>query len=37
MELDIVLAGYDAVYVATPNSPTLRRLWHEHAEGLDFP
>jgi ubiquinone/menaquinone biosynthesis C-methylase UbiE len=30
-------AGYSAVYVATPNSPTLRRLWHENAEGLDFP
>ncbi len=37
MERDIVLSGYDAVYTATPNSPTLRRLWHEHAEGLDFP
>lgn len=37
MERDIILAGYDAVYAATPNSPTLRRLWHEHAEGLDFP
>lgn len=37
MEQDIVSAGYDAVYAATPNSPTLRRLWHEHAEGADFP
>lgn len=37
MEREIVLAGYDAVYAATPNSPTLRRLWHEHAEGLDYP
>jgi SAM-dependent methyltransferase len=37
MEPDIVLAGYDAVYAATPNSPTLRRLWHENAEGVDFP
>lgn len=37
MEQDIILAGYDAVYAATPKSPTLRRLWHEHAEGLDFP
>jgi len=34
---NIVSTGYDAVYGATPNSPTLRRLWHEHAEGLDFP
>ena len=33
----IVSAGYDAVYASTPNSPTLRRLWHEHAEGPDFP
>lgn len=37
MEQDIVSAGYDAVYGATLKSPTLRRLWHEHAEGLDFP
>ena len=37
MEQDIVSAGYDAVYAATLKSPTLRRLWHEHAEGLDFP
>ena len=33
----VVSAGYDAVYAATPNSPTLRRLWHLHAEGPDFP
>lgn len=37
MEQDIVSAGYDAVYGAAPKSPTLRRLWHELAEGLDFP
>lgn len=37
MDQDIVSAGYDAVYGATLKSPTLRRLWHEHAEGLDFP
>lgn len=37
MEQNIVLTGYDAVYAATPNSPTLRRLWHEHAEGDDYP
>jgi SAM-dependent methyltransferase len=34
---DIVSTGYGAVYAGTPNSPTLRRLWHEHAEGPDFP
>jgi ubiquinone/menaquinone biosynthesis C-methylase UbiE len=37
MEQDIVSAGYDAVYGATPKSRTLRWLWHELAEGLDFP
>ena len=25
------------MYAAVPQSPTLRRLWHEHAEGADFP
>ncbi len=34
---DILSMGYTAVYAATPNSPTLRRLWHEFAEGFDFP
>lgn len=34
---NILRTGYNAVYAATPNSATLRRLWHEHAEGLDFP
>lgn len=34
---DLVSAGYNAVYGATPDSPTLRRLWHEIAEGPDFP
>jgi SAM-dependent methyltransferase len=37
MEQDIVSAGYDAVYRGVPKSPTLRRLWHELAEGTDFP
>ncbi|MDP9237014.1 MAG: methyltransferase domain-containing protein [Chloroflexota bacterium] len=37
MEEDIIAAGYDAVFAATPNSPTLRRLWREHACGRDFP
>jgi SAM-dependent methyltransferase len=36
-ETDLVQAGYDAVYAAMPNSPTLRRLWRENAAGLDFP
>ena len=34
---NIVSAGYDAVYAGTPKSPTLQRLWHEYAEGTDFP
>jgi SAM-dependent methyltransferase len=33
----VVSTGYDAVYAAVPKSTTLRRLWHEHAEGSDFP
>lgn len=36
-EPSIVSAGYDAVYTAMPGSPTLRRLWREHACGADFP
>jgi ubiquinone/menaquinone biosynthesis C-methylase UbiE len=36
-EQDIVSAGYDAVYRGVGKSPTLRRLWHELAEGADFP
>jgi len=32
-----VAIGYDAVYEATPKSPTLRRLWRELAAGSDFP
>jgi len=34
---ELIQSGYDAVYAGTQKSPTLRRLWHEHAEGLDFP
>jgi SAM-dependent methyltransferase len=34
---NVLSAGYNAVFAATPNSPTLRRLWLEHAAGLDFP
>jgi SAM-dependent methyltransferase len=37
MEENVIAAGYDAVFAATPKSPTLRRLWREHACGLDFP
>ena len=37
MEQNLVSVGYDAVYEATPKSPTLRRLWREHASGTDFP
>jgi len=37
MEPDILSAGYDAVYRGVTKSPTLRRLWHELAEGPDFP
>ena len=34
---NVLSMGYNAVYAATPGSATLRRLWHELAEGLDFP
>lgn len=37
MEQNILSAGYDAVYRGMTKSPTLRRLWHELAEGPDFP
>lgn len=37
MGQNLVSTGYDAVYEATPKSPTLRRLWREHASGQDFP
>jgi ubiquinone/menaquinone biosynthesis C-methylase UbiE len=37
MQQDIVAAGYDAVHRGVTKSPTLRRLWHELAAGLDFP
>ena len=37
MEQDILSAGYDAVYRGVTKSPTLRRLWHELAEGPEFP
>jgi ubiquinone/menaquinone biosynthesis C-methylase UbiE len=34
---DIVAAGYDVVYAAMPRSPTLWRVWKQHAAGADFP
>ena len=37
MEQDLLAGAYDAVYAAVPKSPTLRRIWHELAEGPDFP
>jgi ubiquinone/menaquinone biosynthesis C-methylase UbiE len=33
----IVAQGYDAVYEATPRSPTLWRIWKEQAAGSDYP
>jgi len=32
-----VAAGYDLVFEALPRSPTLARLWRDHAMGADFP
>ncbi len=36
-DIEIVAAGYDAVYAAYPASPTLQRIWREKAAGLDYP
>jgi SAM-dependent methyltransferase len=36
-DYNVVSTGYDAVYAAKPNSPTLRRIWREHVMGDDFP
>jgi len=33
----VLAVGYDAVFEATPRSPTLRHLWRELAAGGDFP
>jgi ubiquinone/menaquinone biosynthesis C-methylase UbiE len=33
----IVAQGYDAVYEAMPRSPSLLRLWKQHAAGDDYP
>jgi ubiquinone/menaquinone biosynthesis C-methylase UbiE len=32
-----VAAGYDSVYDRLPQSETFRRIWREHASGIDFP
>ena len=37
MTSDAVASGYDAVYTSMFASPTLRRIWREHAAGPDFP
>ena len=37
MSDDPVAAGYDAVFAAMRDAPTLRRIWREHACGPDFP
>lgn len=34
---EIVGAAYDAVYAALRHSPTLQRIWREHALGDDYP
>jgi ubiquinone/menaquinone biosynthesis C-methylase UbiE len=34
---NLVAQGYDAVYAAIPSSPTLLRIWKEHASGPDYP
>jgi ubiquinone/menaquinone biosynthesis C-methylase UbiE len=36
-QTDLIASGYDAVYTAMPNSPTLLRLWREHALGDGYP
>ena len=34
---DPVVVGYDAVYAGLATSPTLGRIWREHALGPDYP
>jgi ubiquinone/menaquinone biosynthesis C-methylase UbiE len=34
---DLVASGYDSFYSAWGRSPTLRRIWREHATGADYP
>ena len=33
----LVTEGYDAAYAGGPDSPTLNRLWQEHASEPDYP
>jgi ubiquinone/menaquinone biosynthesis C-methylase UbiE len=34
---DLIVSGYDAFYAAWGRSPTLRRIWRDHATGPDYP
>jgi ubiquinone/menaquinone biosynthesis C-methylase UbiE len=34
---EIIEAGYDAVFTALPRSPTLQRIWRDHALGPGYP
>jgi len=37
MNVNPVVAAYDAVYAGLEKSPTLQRLWRQHALGNDYP
>jgi ubiquinone/menaquinone biosynthesis C-methylase UbiE len=37
VKVNPVVAGYDAVYAGFENSPTLQRLWGQHARGHAYP
>ena len=37
MNVNPLVAAYDAVYAGLESSPTLERLWREHALGNDYP
>jgi len=37
MKVNPVVAAYEAVYAGFENSPTLQRLWRQHARGHDYP
>jgi ubiquinone/menaquinone biosynthesis C-methylase UbiE len=36
-EDDLIVSGYDSFYEAWGRSPTLRRIWRDHATGPDYP
>jgi len=36
-KVDIIAAGYDAVYAGLASSATLQRIWHEHVLGDEYP